>query len=153
MQKTIAEWNALATNYPETEIAFTPVEARSWRGSYDEPCIVLKEGKSTAGEMLKFLEQLTNEKFYGWKGGKYYYDTSQSLNFEFYPGGYTEDQDNLTSELLGIAENEDTEIVELLFSKMEYDGYGYWLPNIMLDTKEVKTLENFRKLLIEKLKD
>ena len=101
MQKTIAEWIALATNYPETELAFTPVEARSWRGSYDEPCIILEEGKSTAGQMLKFLDELLKEEFYGWKGGKCTYYDSQNLNFEFHPGGYTEYQDSLTLDLLG----------------------------------------------------
>lgn len=75
------------TENPDLEISGLALTGYgSWRGSYDEPCIFMREDTSsvvTAKEVVEAIENLTNGAvFYGYKGGEYVFNKNHKLNFE-----------------------------------------------------------------------
>lgn len=78
----INEFKLLCETHPELEINFQPYNCGSWRGVYAEPCIFISEGKSVLSAFLPFIERLTTEDFYGYKGGDYRYEDCDPINFE-----------------------------------------------------------------------
>ena len=57
-------------------------EPFSWRGSYDEVAFSIIDGKTKKSEILKNIETALSDKFIGYKGGDFHYDTSTVFHFE-----------------------------------------------------------------------
>lgn len=75
------------TENPDFEIqGMELVGYGSWRGSYDKPCIFMRENTNnvvTAKEVVEAIENLISGNiFYGYKGGEYVFGEHQNLNFE-----------------------------------------------------------------------
>lgn len=78
----VSQFENLCHTYPGLEVNFSPFDCGSWRGVYAEPCIFIQEGISKMGDFLPFIEKLKSEEFYGYKGGVFFYDKNDPINFE-----------------------------------------------------------------------
>lgn len=87
---TLDEFKTLCEKYQGVEINFEPYDCGSWRGVYAEPCIFITEGKSVLSDFLPFIERLTTENFYGYKGGEYRYNNHDPINFEIYSSSWSD---------------------------------------------------------------
>lgn len=63
-------------------VYFYPSGVHSYRGYYDLPAMGYAKdgGAPKVSDVLAMLDRLTSERFYGWKGGEYYFDDGQVLN-------------------------------------------------------------------------
>lgn len=108
---TLGELYDKIKSYPHDTMDFCVEDVFSWRGVYAEPCCSLSTEHTTKQENLDMLRRLTNEVFYGYKGGEYTYTFDDRINFEcdcseYSGGGY----------LKGfIKRNKDSEIINHIF--------------------------------------
>ena len=109
---TLGELYDKIKSYPHDTMDFCVTDVFSWRGSYDEPCCSLSTTKQTTKrENLDMLRRLTNEEFYGYKGGEYTYTFDDKINFECDCSVYSNGM-----YLKGfIKRNEDSEIINHIF--------------------------------------
>ena len=87
---TLKEFYEKIESFPNDTMNFCIVNVFSWRGSYDEPCCSLSSDEITKQHNLDMLQQLLNEKFYGWKGGEYTYTEYDKIHFESSHGSYSD---------------------------------------------------------------
>ena len=90
---TLKELYDKIESYPSDTMNFCIEDVFSWRGIYAEPCCSLLTKQTTKQENLDMLRRLTNEVFYGYKGGEYTYTFDDRINFEcdcsaYSSGGY-----------------------------------------------------------------
>ena len=67
----------------------------SWRGSYNEPCLYIREdpdGRITPHDLEVARKALLSETFYGYKGGEYNYYEHYRLNVEVYSSSWSDGQ-------------------------------------------------------------
>lgn len=91
MKFTIDTWKQACEKMPKLTIKFKPIIICSWRGAYDEPCLIIEFTKDNheLEDILPFLEKLLQEDFQGYKGGEYTYNTFDDLNIELHYSDYT----------------------------------------------------------------
>lgn len=108
---TLGELYDKIKSYPQDTMDFCITDIFSWRGIYAEPCCSLSTEQTTKQENLDMLRRLTNEVFYGYKGGDYTYTFDDRINFECDCSEYTDGK-----YLKGfIKRNKDSEIINHIF--------------------------------------
>lgn len=79
---TLGEFYDKIESYPQDTMDFHITDVFSWRGFYAEPCCSLSTERTAKYENLDMLRRLTNEVFYGYKGGEYTYTFDDLIHFE-----------------------------------------------------------------------
>ena len=87
---TLKELYDKIESYPSDTMNFCIEDVFAWRGIYAEPCCSLLTKQTTKQENLDMLRRLTNEVFYGYKGGEYTYTFDDWINFECDCSEYTD---------------------------------------------------------------
>ncbi len=86
---TLGELYDKIKSYPQDTMDFCITDVFSWRGIYAEPCCSLSTKQTSKQENLDMLRRLTNEVFYGYKGGEYTYTFDDQIHFECDISSYT----------------------------------------------------------------
>lgn len=87
---TIKELYDKIESWPEDIMNFCITDVFSWRGVYAEPACSLSCIQTLKQDNLHMLNRLINEIFNGWKGGKYKYYSTDTLNFECEKSSYSD---------------------------------------------------------------
>jgi hypothetical protein len=90
---TIGDFFDFCEKYPNETVNYRPKGTCSWRGSYNEACVLVeKNQQATLSDFIPFLNELTEGAEYeGYKGGTYTYEFDTDVNFELCDSSYSGD--------------------------------------------------------------
>ena len=86
---TLGEFYDKVESWSEDTMDFCITDVFSWRGVYAEPACSLTCTSTQKQDNLDMLRRLTNEVFYGWKGGEFTYTFDDTIHFECEQSAYT----------------------------------------------------------------